>query len=559
MASQVEERIHSCLDDNKNFLLDAGAGSGKTWTLVQSLKYLIKHKGELLQKNNQKIVCITYTKVARDEIIDRTENNNLIIVSTIHEFLWSCIEKYKTELKEKLIEHIDEKIIDIDNVISGLTARAVKTREKEEIKKEKLLEDKQFLIENNKLITYGEYPYYKESIISHDEVILLSEKLFSSYEVIKKILSDSFPYIFIDEYQDTDEKVIKIFLDYLPTNVSSTIGLFGDKMQKIYDTGIGEIPISYSLERIPKEENYRCSISVINLLNKIRVDIQQFPAGDNVQREGDSFFVKRTDESDVKLFINETLTTRWNATEDEIKVLYLTHNLIAKENGYFDLIDLYTKKSNREYLIKNEDNRGCPFSNFLFDVQNIINLYQEGRIQLLLQKIHFTLNSFEDKVLLNEKLLELTAISENKQIHEIIDFVNDNNILKKSEKMIDYDFENEKKKDYFESLMEIPYKQFKLCTVAQKNDTPFTTQHGTKGDEFNNVLVVIDDNAWTQSYNFDKYFSNNDTSERRKEKTKNLFYVVCSRAKNNLAILCLSELSDSSKSKIRELFNETDI
>ena len=125
--------------------------------------------------------------------------------------------------------------------------------------------------------------------------------------------------------------------------------------------------------------------------------------------------------------------------------------------------------------------------------------------------------------------------------------------------MIDYDFENEKKKDYFESLMEIPYKQFKLCTVAQKNDTPFTTQHGTKGDEFNNVLVVIDDNAWTQSYNFDKYFSNNDTSERRKEKTKNLFYVVCSRAKNNLAILCLSELSDSSKSKIRELFNETDI
>lgn len=559
MASQVEERIYRCLDDNKNFLLDAGAGSGKTWTLVQSLKYLLKHKGGLLQKNNQKIVCITYTKVARDEIIDRTENNKLIIVSTIHEFLWSCIEKYKIELKEKLIEYIDEKIIDIDNVILGLTAGAVKTREKEEAKKEKLSENRHFLIENNKPIVYGEYPYYKESIISHDEVILLSEKLFSSYEIIKKIIADSYPYIFIDEYQDTDEKVIKIFLDYLSANIFLTIGLFGDKMQKIYDTGIGEIPISYQLERIPKEENYRCSIRVINLLNKIRVDIEQFPAGDNAQREGDVFFVKRANESDVKLFINETLTTRWNTTRDKIKVLYLTHNLIAKENGYFDLIDLYTKKSNREYLIKNEENRGCPFSNFLYDVQNIINLYQEDKIQLLLQKIRFTLNSFEDKVLLNNKLLELLNMSENKQIREIIDFVNDNNILKKSEKMINYDFENDKKRDYFESLMEIPYKQFKLCTDTQKNDTPFTTQHGTKGDEFDNVLVIIDDNTWTQNYNFDKYFSDDDTSERRKQKTKNLFYVICSRAKNNLAILCLSELSDCSKSRIRELFNETDI
>ena len=58
-------------------------------------------------------------------------------------------------------------------------------------------------------------------------------------------------------------------------------GFYGDKMQKIYDTGIGEIPLTYNLKRITKSENYRCSVSVVNLLNKIRNDITQIPSGEN--------------------------------------------------------------------------------------------------------------------------------------------------------------------------------------------------------------------------------------------------------------------------------------
>ena len=81
MALSTIEQIYQCIDTKESFVLDAGAGSGKTWSLVESLKYIIKNNGENFNRNNQKIVCITYTNVAKNEIIERLENNELVIVS----------------------------------------------------------------------------------------------------------------------------------------------------------------------------------------------------------------------------------------------------------------------------------------------------------------------------------------------------------------------------------------------------------------------------------------------------------------------------------------------
>ena len=57
-------------------------------------------------------------------------------------------------------------------------------------------------------------------------------------------------------------------------------------------------------------------------------------------------------------------------------------------------------------------------------------------------------------------------------------------------------------------------------------------------------------------YSFDKYFANDMSNENRFNRTQNLFYVVCSRAEKNLGVLVLSELQESSKTRINKLFNE---
>lgn len=74
------QNIQQSIAEKQSFILEAGAGSGKTWSLVESIKYIINHESQNLAKHNRKIACITYTNVAANEIIERIDNNPLVNV-----------------------------------------------------------------------------------------------------------------------------------------------------------------------------------------------------------------------------------------------------------------------------------------------------------------------------------------------------------------------------------------------------------------------------------------------------------------------------------------------
>ena len=557
MALSTIEQIYQCIDTKESFVLDAGAGSGRTWSLIETLKYILKKESNSLIRNNQKIVCITYTNVAKNEIIERLENNELVMVSTIHDFLWSCISQFKKELKIKLIELIDEKITKVQSDLDRARITTTQTYQKNLEKKEKLVNDKNELINSDKNTQYKNYFSYKNNIISHDEVIELSYKIFASYPMIKKIITDSYPIIFVDEYQDTFPRIINILLDYLfPTN-KILFGFYGDKMQKIYDAGVGKIDCTYNLKNITKSENYRCSISVINLLNKIRDDIEQIPSGINKDIQGGCDFYQRYG-SDFNLenFIFSELKSKLGLADDlhDLKILYLTHRLIAKENGYEELYELVNNFGKSDALTKKDEDK-CPFIKFLYQIEKIVSYFQDNKIQSLLKEINFEINSFEDKKNLKNILNKLTSIRKEKIIQDVFDFVIEKKLLQKSQNMNDYDLENENNRTYYEDLMKRPYEEIIKANKVTDENTPFSTKHGTKGSEFDNVLVVIDDDAW-RNYSFEKYFSGDITNETIYNRTKNLFYVVCSRAKVNLVVLSLSSLSQVSQQQIKQLFGE---
>jgi DNA helicase-2/ATP-dependent DNA helicase PcrA len=44
MEKNTFEDIKECININKSFILEAGAGSGKTYTLIQTIQYLIENK-----------------------------------------------------------------------------------------------------------------------------------------------------------------------------------------------------------------------------------------------------------------------------------------------------------------------------------------------------------------------------------------------------------------------------------------------------------------------------------------------------------------------------------
>jgi DNA helicase II / ATP-dependent DNA helicase PcrA len=556
MVIQVENQIFDSIENKESFVLDAGAGSGKTWTLVQTLNYLTENRGKEFENNRQKIVCITYTNVAKDEIIERTEHNEIILVNTIHDFLWDCIKNYQKELKVIFIEVIEEKLSKEKEKLDGYGARAVKSKEKSELRISKYKEALDNLSSQEVKISYGNFPKYIDGRFSHDELIIIAEKIFSNYPKIRKIITDSYPIIFVDEYQDTQKETIQILLEYLHGNNNFILGFFGDKVQQIYDKGIGEIPKEYNLKLVQKTENYRSSKEVIAILNKLRSDIQQYQPPQNTQSGSVIFFYNPNPVSfSADDFIENNLKARWSIeSKDEVKVLYLTHRFIAKENRYEELYQIH---SNNEIITKNKDNRNLsPYTDFLFDIEEIVVLYKNRKIQQLLKNVYYKVLSFDNKKTLNDLMNKLIQVRETDKISSVIKFVIEKNILAESDKMKNYDLEDDKKKEFFEKLMDIDYAQFMRLYQVQESNTPFSTKHNTKGDEFDNVLVIIDDNAWKQKYNFNDFFSNNMEKEERYYRTNNLFYVVCSRAKKNLAVVCISELSPTSKWKIKEWFGE---
>ena len=104
--NKEEREIYECiknLHNLKSFFLFAGAGSGKTHSLVKILQKYKKDYSQNLRFSNKQIAIITYTNAACDEIKDRLDYDDTFLVSTIHSFVWDLIKPYQKDIKRWVI------------------------------------------------------------------------------------------------------------------------------------------------------------------------------------------------------------------------------------------------------------------------------------------------------------------------------------------------------------------------------------------------------------------------------------------------------------------------
>ena len=360
-----------CIEKGVNFILEGGAGSGKTYSLISLIETLIIKSSEI------KIVCITYTNNAVAEIKSRIDNENLW-VSTIHEFIWHVIKKYQKEIKNELVLLINDEII-------------------KEFKKPKDLENNLITIDyfNNIDVEYDEYysmnPNAENKIkISHDHILILAEKMFDKYKKLSDILKDIANCIFVDEYQDTSPYIAKILLEHLKkSKKKNVIGFFGDSMQSIYDEGVGDLN-KYKLKKIVKKQNRRNPRIVIEIANKFRNDkITQIPSKDKnapnmdengVIIEGNIKFIYGKEQEDINFLKNKALFKSWDFLDGKkIKELRLTHKYNSEMAGFKKLYDLYNDDliikliDNIQKNIDNNENKESVLNELVLELRPIYN------------------------------------------------------------------------------------------------------------------------------------------------------------------------------------------
>lgn len=592
--SDADVEIETAISTSRNFCLTAGAGSGKTSSLVNALLFIKDKRGSSLRRNGEKIACITYTNIAVDVIKRRVNADDLFMVSTIHGFLWSLICEYHQDmilfLETKIIPSRIEKKMEDCAGESKKAKAAVAQVERLNLALKK--------ISALTVINYDSSGRrdYANGRIDHDDVIDLASEMITSSENLRNIIALKYPYILIDEAQDIFPQVMDALNLVATDSKQCLIGYFGDPMQQIFEKRVGKFEGPPGYAAIGKKENYRCSVAVINLLNKIRSDIEQIPSADEIKQgdvkirlipaeigKGPRKVYNQEQLDDAKLKFESAVDYfNWNDDPD-VKYLFLTRQMIAHRNGFGDLNKLFTGdfasraaednfKEGKHYLLQ-------PFLDVLVplvearrsgdevEVMRILRRrspimdpmgqHRYSPISFVFKEVRAALNKFEE-VWNSGSNKEILVLCEKVGLIDFNDRLREN--IDRPKRIEEYDevlFAVEKgdwlADAFFEmkSLDIIKYKKFILDL------TPYSTQHGVKGDQFKKVMVIFDDiEANWSHYSFSKTILPNSSgklpTDGQKEKSLNLAYVCFSRAQLELGILLYTTNPVAAKKELED-------
>lgn len=200
---KADEDIAKCLnlDSPKSFFLFAGAGSGKTGSLVSAIEHVLSTSERRLRMRRQVIAVITYTNAACDEIQRRLRFDPLVEVSTIHSFVWRLIKGFNTDIKGWLEQKLAQDIGELKEEIG----KAKNTKTKTHAERIRSMESKQRrLAELGKIkeFTYNPNGDNRErESLSHSEVIEIAADFLASKPLMQTLLTSRNPILLIDESQ----------------------------------------------------------------------------------------------------------------------------------------------------------------------------------------------------------------------------------------------------------------------------------------------------------------------------------------------------------------------
>lgn len=605
MAKEVEA-IWQIIEDGENFLLSGGAGSGKTYSLIEIIKKIY------LANSKSNVACITYTNSAVATIKKRAPFDNLKVL-TIHNFLWEEIKRYQKELKEELVILCAEK-------------------------------DKEIEIDEIPNVQYREWRSYKKGVISHDEVLVIAERMFAKHKLLCDIVKDKYDFVLVDEYQDTYPSTVEVLLNHISKSSKKMIvGFFGDSMQNIYDGRVGNLEeyiASDKVKEVKKEDNFRCPEKVIALINQIRDDglIQrpsEIESAKNFGVQGAvTFLYSNKDEiSPEEIKAHTAFETFTFDKPNETKELYLIHGLIANQAGFGTLYDTYNNekiieyagrlfkylgnnnididedrtfrsyyeeyggvhklskptKTQLEYIVKfsedfelaldyplvtikstyissddligssrskkandqNASNKRDALCQHLENIEECIESYEGKDYNLFIKKTNFVIKTIADKQKLKNAITELADMVDS-SIEEVIEKAHELEILLKTEKLQKFIDDNSY---IYSRVKKIKYQEWKAVFRYIEQFTIYSTQHSIKGEEFENVFVMLDNGKWN-NFNFKYLFGEDGNNETVLRRTRNLFYVCCSRTMKNLVVY-FHKPSETVLTKAKELFGDT--
>ncbi|MEW6599344.1 MAG: UvrD-helicase domain-containing protein [Nitrospirota bacterium] len=628
--TEADLELYRCLNASptRSFLMVAGAGSGKTTSLIKGLTEALKVHSGRLKLRKQQIACITYMEIAADEIWTDVGNNPLVHVSTIHSFLWSLIRSFQSDIHEWVVKRIDERLVELRETAANFGPRVQqRTRDKNQNDIDRY-ERQKARIGRVLSFTYGTGSDYVNGVLGHDDIIKMVPQFIIERPLLQSILAQQYPFLFVDESQDAMANVVAALKAVEESQQGHfCLGFFGDPMQRIYLTGIGSVSAAAGWTNITKSENFRCPTAVLRVANAIRRDgdglvqtrgrmIGAEDALVNVEGNADIFILPIDERRDHRLAqlcawaARKYIDPAWQSGEDDktVKVLVIVHRMAAKRLGFGDLYAALNDKAPEKFKSGFLDATAWPVRPFYNFILPLVNAVKQGRefeaIQVLRSQSPLLQQKSLSGINVSERLDDLRRFTERLQLMmepglaatngDVLRSIHEWRLIDLDPRMLSYldlpipvetqgnededaaednDDEITKEIHAMDAFLACPASQFWGYYRYVKEDSPFSTQQGIKGAEFERVLVVLDDDEGTHvQFSYDKYLgirplSDREEASRREgketsiERTRRLFYVCCTRSLKDLVVVLFTTDVSAARQQIRglDLFPSTAI
>lgn len=529
-----------CIDE-KNILLNACPGSGKTMTLTYKLAYLAQKYISSKKLN----VAITYTNRAADEIRERLEKIEIpedkVWVGTIHQFCLEFVIRPYTMYHERLRKgyHI------IDEYVTNQYIKEIKKELKIDIGYNKPFDRPEILEKYQKKLL-------DKKEIDFNDILSISFDLVNNKKFIAENISGIIRTILVDEYQDTNELQYKILSSVIMADKNIQITFVGDINQAIYG-GLGGV--AKTCDELQKEFGiifqerkldgcYRSTQRIVDYYSNFQLKSMMIQALSNIRDEKGKLVYNKT------INKSELFEKIANIVKDELSKGIPENEICIIAPQWWLLFPL--SKKMKELL-----------PNVKFDAPNITPIkYDPMNVFYLISKLLFTesgrriklrkrvaneiieILSKEYKIYLSEKIDSYRIL----KIINSISKINENAIayLEKvitkffSELKVDLSIEVSLCKAYENFIAEVKNRVennhlstdidvFKQC-FKEKDGVVINTFHGVKGEEYTTVIAFGILGGYIPHWDIIR----NKSSDYRKAETKKMLYVVCSRAKKNL-------------------------
>lgn len=575
-------------------LILAGAGSGKTSVLTKRVAYLIKERN-ISPKN---IVAITFTNKAAKEMKERIikevgKEGYDIQISTFHSFGLRIIKENYEKLgyeKNFTIIDSDDSLTVVKKILKEMGIDSTRFNPKfiknqiSSCKNEMVTPEKYKNLVNDELsdITYKVYKKYQDTLLRNnsldfDDLLIKPIELFNKYKEVLENYQELFKYVFIDEYQDTNEA--QYILSKMISAKYKNICVVGDDAQSIYSWRGANFKNILNFEKDYKnakvillEQNYRSTKTILNAANSvIKNNINKKDKNlwtDNSIGEKIKY-VRTNDEKDEASYVTREIRNLVNngVSLDDIAVLYRTNAQSRTiEEGFLNSNIPYKIVGSFAFYSRKEIKDLLAYLKLIYNTKDDVSLmriinYPKRKIgaktienlsmdAVLNGTSMFDVISSGKELEFKKLILEMKEKSEVLSLTETIDMVLDKSGIKselESEHTLEADIRLENLNEFksitktFEEESGIASLEDFLNEVSlvsdvndQKNDNSpkvtLMTIHAVKGLEYKYVFVIgMEENIFPHV--------NSCEEDGGIEEERRLCYVAITRAKEKLYLV----------------------